>query len=504
MILSGKVITDIKSNNLSVPPPALLQLPETVLQFGTGVLLRGLPDYYIDKANKSGTYGGRIVIVKSTGKGEIDAFEKQDGLYTHCIKGISNGEVLEKNIVNGAVSRVLSASHQWKEILDFAANPALELIISNTTEVGLVLLTNDDVNATPPVSFPAKLLALLRHRYEVFNGDINKGLVIVPTELITDNGKLLKQIVLELAKQNQLDAALIDWLDKANDFCSSLVDRIVPGKLSTAMRQEIVHAYGYTDELGIMSEPYSLWAIETTSNKAKHALRFSAADESMIITADINKYRELKLRLLNGTHTFSCGVACLAGFETVKQGMADATMGTFVKEIMMNEIAPCVVKETISQQEAKAFANKVVERFQNPFLEHKWISITLNYTQKMKQRNVALLIKHYEKEGTVPPLMALGFAAYLLFMKCELGDNNAYFTTINGIKHPVQDEAAAYFAEIWKSNDAKSVVTTALSNTKLWDTDLTQLPGFETAVLNNLESIMQNGMLKAMQSIITA
>ncbi len=504
MILSGKTIAAIKSNTISIPSLANLQLPETVLQFGTGVLLRGLPDYYIDKANKAGTYNGRVVIVKSTGKGEIDAFEKQEGLYTHCIKGIENGEVLEKNIINAAVSRVLSANHHWQEILDFAANPALELIISNTTEVGLVLLNNDDVNAVPPVSFPGKLLALLRHRYQVFNGDSNKGLVIVPTELITDNGKLLKQIVLELAKQNQLDAAFIDWLDKANDFCSSLVDRIVPGKLSTAMQQEIEQTYGYTDELGIMSEPYSLWAIETTSEKAKKALRFSAADESLVITHDITKYKELKLRLLNGTHTFSCGVACLAGFETVKQGMADATMGSFVKQIMMNEIAPCVVSETITEQEAMTFASKVVERFQNPFLEHKWISITLNYTQKMKQRNAALLLKHYEKKGTVPPLMALGFAAYLLFMKCELGDNNAYFNTINGIKHTVQDEAAAYFAEIWKNNDAKSVVTAALSNTKLWDADLTQLPGFENAVLKNLESIIQNGMLKTMQSFVAA
>lgn len=504
MILSGKTVASIESKNISIPSHENFQSPETVLQFGTGVLLRGLPDYYIDKANKTGDYNGRVVIIKSTGKGEIDAFEKQEGLYTHCIRGIENGEVLEKNIINGAVSRVLSASHHWQQVLDCAANPALELIISNTTEVGLVLLNNDDVNAAPPVSFPAKLLALLRHRYQVFNGDINKGLVIVPTELITDNGKLLNQIVLELAKQNQLDAAFIEWLDKANEFCSSLVDRIVPGRLSTVMQQEIEQAYGYTDELGIMSEPYSLWAIETTSDKAKHALRFSAADESLVITGDINKYKELKLRLLNGTHTFSCGVACLAGFETVKQGMAESTMGNFVKQIMMNEIAPCVVSETISQQEAITFANKVVERFQNPFLEHKWISITLNYTQKMKQRNGALLLRHYEKNGTVPQLMALGFAAYLLFMKCEPGDNNAYFTIINGTMYTVQDEAAAYFAEIWKSNDVKTVVTTALSNTKLWDADLTQLPGFENAVLNNLESIIQNGLLKTLQSFVAA
>lgn len=504
MILSGKTIASIESKNISIPSHENFQSPETVLQFGTGVLLRGLPDYYIDKANKTGVYNGRVGVIKSTGKGEIDSFLIQDGLYTHCIKGIQNERLKEEYIINSSITQVISAIDDWEVVLQMAANPVLELIVSNTTEAGLVLVNGDNINSLPPVSFPGKLLSFLYERYQVFRGDFDKGLVIVPTELITDNGKLLKQIVLELAKQNQLDAAFIDWLDQANDFCSSLVDRIVPGKLSTAMQQEIEQTYGYTDELGIMSEPYSLWAIEATSEKAKHALRFSAADESMIITADINKYRELKLRLLNGTHTFSCGVACLAGFETVKQGMADDTMGNFVKQIMMNEIAPCVVNETISQKEALAFANKVVERFQNPFLEHKWISITLNYTQKMKQRNGALLLRHYEKNGTVPQLMALGFAAYLLFMKCEPGDNNAYFTIINGTMYTVQDEAAAYFAEIWKSNDVKTVVTTALSNTKLWDADLTQFPGFENAVLNNLESIIQNGMLKTLQSFVAA
>ena len=171
MQLSKKTIKKISpKEGLVIPGEKLFTLPEKVLQFGTGVLLRGLPDYFIDKANRQGIFNGRIVIVKSTASGSVDAFDEQDGLYTLCVKGIENGNTVEENIIHSAVSRVLSAASQWNEILQCAANPDLQVIISNTTEVGIVLDINDDLNGAPPASFPAKLLAFLYKRYKIFNG----------------------------------------------------------------------------------------------------------------------------------------------------------------------------------------------------------------------------------------------------------------------------------------------------------------------------------------------
>ncbi|WP_317128494.1 tagaturonate reductase [Hymenobacter radiodurans] len=298
------------------PTAALLELPEKVLQFGTGVLLRGLPDYLIDKANRQGVFNGRIVVVKSTDGGDLTAFERQDNLYTVGIRGVEDGQTIEENVLCASISRVLSAKSQWAEVLDFAASPDLQVVISNTTEVG-IQLTADDIQQEPPHSFPGKLLAVLYARFQAFDGDVSKGLIIVPTELIPDNGSKLEAILLELAHRNGLEPEFIEWLETANTCCNSLVDRIVPGKPDAATHQALTTQLGYEDELLTMTEAYLLWAIEG-DERVKEILSFHQADKGIFIRPDINLFRELKLRLLNGTHTLSCGLAYLSGCETVR------------------------------------------------------------------------------------------------------------------------------------------------------------------------------------------
>ena len=498
MQLSKEILSTItNAPGLVVPDGQLLTLPEKVLQFGTGVLLRGLPDYFIDKANKQGVFNGRVVVVKSTSKGGTDAFEKQDGLYTLCIKGIEDSRIIEETVINASVSRVLSAAEQWADILQCAHNPEMKLVVSNTTEVGIVL-SDDDINLAPPASFPGKLLAFLYERYKAFGGSADSGLVIVPTELITNNGDTLRSIVLELAVRNKLDEGFMNWLQRANHFCNSLVDRIVPGKLPAADSKAVEEKLGYTDELMIMAEPFRLWVIQSGDEKVKEALAFARVDEGVVITPDIEKFRELKLRLLNGTHTFSCGLAVLAGFETVKEAMNDETVLAFVQRLMMLEIATAMDGTLISYNEACAFASKVLDRFRNPFLEHKWLSITMNYTSKMRMRNIPLLQQYHAKTGKAPEQMAAGFAAYLLFMKCSKGDDNRYYGEANGQPYLVEDEAAGYFAAQWALRDADTLVGTVLADKTLWGADLSEIDGLAAAIKENIKRIQNDGALSAM------
>ncbi len=472
---------------LIIPAKELFDLPEKVLQFGTGVLLRGLPDYFIDKANRQGVFNGRIVVVKSTASGGADAFDQQDGLYTLCVRGVEQGVQVEENIINAAVSRVISAKTDWEKILACAADANIQLVISNTTEVGITLV-KEDIHATPPESFPAKLLAVLYKRYQVFNGDKDKGMVIVPTELITDNGKKLKAIVLELAAFNKLDDAFITWLNTANHFCNSLVDRIVPGKLPADQQAAVETAVGYTDELMIMSEVYRLWAIETDSDKVKEVLSFSKADSGMVLTKDITKYKELKLRLLNGSHTFTCALAILQGFKTVKEAMKDKSFSSFIKDLMIQEIVPAITAKDLSTEEATAFAQNVLDRYSNPYLEHLWMSISVQYTSKMRMRNVPLLKWYTEKTGKLPAKMAEGFAAYLIFMRSTAAPNGNFEGEINGKQYIVNDQYAADLSQKWQDNEGEELVKIVLADNALWETNLNTIPGLAALISNRLLS----------------
>ncbi len=485
------------SANCTKPTDAMLALPEKVLQFGTGVLLRGLIDDFIDKANRQGIFNGRVVVVKSTSTGGTDAFEQQDGLFTQLIKGIDNGNKVDAVIINSSISRVLAASEQWAEILAFATSPDLQVITSNTTEVGISLLADDDVNAAPPKSFPGKLLAVLLKRYQTFNGSAESGVVIVPTELVVDNGTKLKAIVKQLAINNKLDEGFMNWLETANDFCNSLVDRIVPGKPSAADKATAEATLGYTDDLMIMSECYRLWAIETSSQRSKDLLSFSKADEEgVVIVSDINKFRELKLRLLNGSHTFSCGLAVVGGFVTVKEAMADDAFVGFITNMANNEISPAILYSEITLEEARAFAGKVLDRYRNPFIEHLWISISAQYSAKMKMRCIPILQKHAAANTTAPTHMALGFAAYLLFMKSTLVDGK-YIGSLKGKAYTITDDAASVLNKHWTNSNLADVVQTALSDISLWDIDLTSLNDFSQAVLTQLTFLVNEGFTAA-------
>ncbi len=491
MLLSKFNLKNIDSGKSAVADEALFDLPEKVLQFGTGVLLRGLPDYFIDKANKAGIFNGRIVVVKSTDGGDATAFDKQDGLYTICLRGVEDGNKVEDNIICSSISRVLSAKSEWNEILECAHNPQMTLIISNTTEVGIELV-QDDIQRYPPVSFPGKLLSFLYERYKAFAGSKQSGMVIIPTELIVDNGEKLESIVTELAHLNGLEENFIDWLETSNSFCNSLVDRIVPGKPDKDLQTNIEKEIGYTDDLMLMTEIYRLWAIEGNTEIAE-VLSFAKADKGVVIADDINLFRELKLRLLNGTHTLSCGVAFLSGLETVKAAMDDELLNHFIQILMNTEIASSIpYKATTAQKEE--FAVNCLDRFRNPFIEHQWLSITVQYSSKMKMRVVPVLLQYYSLYNKVPENMATGFAAYIYFMKVVKEENGNYYGRFNGKYYPINDDKAFYFFEKWQNIQPALIATSVLRDVSLWGYDLATLPGFADAVQEKLNEIEETGM----------
>ncbi|QNF33649.1 tagaturonate reductase [Adhaeribacter swui] len=500
MLLNQENLKNIITSQVQVPKPETLHLPEKVLQFGTGVLLRGLPDYFIHQANQAGIFNGRVVVVKSTDRGDTVAFDEQDNLYTICVRGIENGQTVEENIICSAISRVVSAGSQWPEILKFAASSDLSVIISNTTEVGIQLV-KDNIQGQPPVSFPGKLLAVLWARYQAFAGDPSKGLVIVPTELIPDNGSKLKEIVYQLAEEQVTEPGFLDWLNTSTIFCNTLVDRIVPGKPDPEKLAGLEQELGYHDELLTMSEVYRLWAI-AGDEKVQQVLSFAPVDAGVIIAPDIDIYRELKLRLLNGTHTLSCGVAFLAGLETVKQAMAHELVAGFIGGLMQNEIAPAI-PYLIEPRVALDFATKVLDRFRNPHLEHQWLSITMNYTAKLKMRVIPVLLKYYERFNQVPEQIAFGFAAYLHFMRATRVENNKYYGKLAEEEYLINDDQAALLQEYWQQETPAAVTRNVLQNPELWGIDLTTLPGFAAAVTNYLIQIEEKGVEAVLQQVVS-
>jgi tagaturonate reductase len=451
-----------KKLNSSIP-----NLSEKVLQFGTGILLRGLPDFFIDKANKQGIFNGKIVVVKST-SGSAEDFLVQDGLFTTCVRGIENGEVLSENIVNEAISRVISANDSWEKVLEVAQSDDLEVIISNTTEVGIQYV-EESIFATPPSSFPAKLTAILHQR---FLANLSKEVVIIPTELIPNNGALLKEIVFRLIVFNKLSEDFKSWVLENIIFCNSLVDRIV-----TQITPEIKESLPYQDHLAIQTEPYRLWAIEG-NEQVKAILSFSQVDSGVIISENIDYYRERKLRLLNGTHTISVCKGYLKGLNTVYECMQDAEMHNFIQRVMLEEIIPTVLAQKypmpVSEEEVSKYAYEILDRFRNPYTAHFLLSITLQATSKMKMRNIPTILRYKGLFGKKPPFMMEGFDAYTLFMKVVKEENGKYFGRRGEEFYLIQDDFASYFAQKWgnSTTETSSYIDEVKNDIVLWGVKL--------------------------------
>lgn len=474
------------------PPAELLVLPEKAVQFGTGAFLRGFVDFFLDEANRRGVFDGRVVAIGSTASGRDVALNEQDGLYTLLVEGIENGAEFSERRVIASVSRALSAQRDWDAILALAHTPSLELVFSNTTEVGIAIEESDRIAAAPPPSFPAKLTRFLLERARAFDFADTAGVVVLPCELIERNGERLRELVLALAGRWRLEPAFAEWIERAVPFCNTLVDRIVPGRPNEAQRDALGEALPYRDDLTIVAEPYRLFAVEAPP-ALRGRLRFADADPGIVLTDDVTPYRERKVRILNGGHTLIAALGLLVGCQTVREAVDHKSIGPYLRSLLFDEIVP-----SLTVPNGEAFARDVLDRFANPFLRHALIDITLQQTAKMRVRVVPSIVRGMERSGSVPSL-AFGFAAYLLFVR----------ESLRGLRVGTDGEGEAVRAA-WRavSDDSdgtlRRMVRDVCADRALWEQDLARLPGFVDLAAEDLIRMARLGVARALESHVAA
>ena len=478
---------------VDVPSEALLELPERAVQFGTGALLRGFVDDFVHGANVRGTFNGRIVAIASTGSARDRALRDQDGLYTLVVEGIERGQPMRECRIISSVSRAISAADEWNAVLELARQPLLEFVFSNTTEVGIVADEDSGAEDAPPKSFPAKLTRFLFERANAFEYAADRGLTVIPCELIENNGARLKEIVVGIARRWDLGTTFLEWLDNSVPFCNTLVDRIVPGAPRDADVARLNTLLGYEDALLTTCEPYRLFAIE--GDEALRAKLTWATDPGILVASDIAPYRKRKVHLLNGAHTLLVPVALSMGCQTVRDAMTHPSIGRFVRGAMLDEIAPFLDVEG-----AEEFAEAVLDRFRNPHIRHALIDITLQATMKTRVRVVPSIQRFAERTGSVPQSLAFGFAAFLNLLQGSLQASRRE----RGLPVPADDQAAPLHA-LWKvfpdgaSAPVSELVFEACRNRELWGADLTSIEGFAETVADHLSRVRERGMASALE-----
>jgi tagaturonate reductase len=468
--------------------------PEKVLQFGEGNFLRGFVDWQIDVMNKNGHFNGSVVVVQPRGQEKIAKLNAQDGLYTLYLQGMKEGKAVKEHSIITSISRGLNLFTQYDQYLDLAANPELRFIFSNTTEAGIAFDENDCLDDRPQKSFPAKLTAFLYQRYNAFQGDKEKGLIIIPCELIDRNGEILKEIVLKYAELWNLGAEFATWIQEGNTFCNSLVDRIVPGYPRDTI-EEITEELGYKDNLVVVGEQFHLLVIEGPQ-WIREEFPAHLAGLNTLVVDDLTPYRTRKVRILNGAHTAMMPVSYLYGLDTVAEAIQHEVAGQFVKELIYDEIIPTL---DLPNDELYSFADAVLDRFMNPFMQHFLLSISLNSMSKFKTRNLPSLIEYSNRKQELPKKLVFSLAALISFYKGKRGEET--------IKLADDQDVLDLFSEQWSQyngtfDSVKAIVTSVLGYEKVWEIDLNQVPGLTAAITKDVYTIETIGMKKAVESIL--
>lgn len=465
--------------------------PERILQIGEGNFMRGFIDWQIHKLNEGTDFKGSAVVVPPR-RGSIETLNEQDGLYTLYLEGFQEGREIRESTVITALSRGISSYEHYDEFMAVADQPDLRFVFSNTTEAGISFMEEDRLSDRPQKSFPGKLTAFLYRRYLTFNGSEQKGLVMIPCELLDDNGDKLKEIVLRYADLWGLEKGFSEWIERANAFCNTLVDRIVPGFPKDKVA-ELEEAAGYRDSLIVTAEPYHLFVIDGP-DWLKEELPLHEAGLNAVFVDDVAPYRVRKVRILNGAHTAMTPVAYLAGLDTVREAAEDDLVGSFVKDLLTYEVIPTI---DLPEQQLAAYADEILDRFRNPFIRHQLLDISLNSFAKFKVRNLPVIMEHLNKNGKLPQRTVFALGALICFYKGKRGHSDI----------PLADdpETLSFLKMIWTDEtDAAEIARRVLGSEKLWGQNLNEWPDLAAMVAQHIEDIEQTGMTESLKKLMNS
>ena len=481
------------------PGFVLEKAPEKVMQFGEGNFLRAFVDDFFDIANEKAGWNGKAALVQPIAQGLTDLINAQEGLYTLYLRGNEKGVKVDDKRVISCVSRCLNPYQDWDKVLELARSADLEIVVSNTTEAGIVHEAESRFDQTPPVSFPAKLTRVLFERFSAGQ----KGLIILSCELIDNNGKELQKCVNQYIDDWGLNGDFKAWVNGENIFCSTLVDRIVPGRIRDAEEvKRLAEANGYDDPLTDVGEVFGFWAIEGPE-ELNDRLPFRKAGVPVIVVPDVTPYKKRKVRILNGAHTGFVPGAYLAGFDIVRDCMNNDVVRGFMNKMLHEEVIPTL---PLDRQDCENFAAAVQDRFNNPFVNHELMSITLNSTSKWRARNMPTLLDYTEQKKELPPCLTMSLAAYIALYSSdvqELNDKGLVCRRPKGNDYTLSDDRwALEFFWAHRADSAEELTHAVMTNEQMWGTDLTQVEGLEEAVVSGLKTIRNEGALEAFRKCL--
>ena len=446
------------------------------IQFGEGNFMRAFVDYCIQLLNEETDFVGKVNIVQPIEKGMIDDLKNQNGKYHVFQEGVIEGAKLRSRHLIDCIDKLINPYVEFQSYLKLAENKSLTFIFSNTTEAGIAYDINDNINDKPPNSFPAKLLMLLYHRFQKFNGDPSMILHIIPCELIEKNGLKLKEILIEISDKWELGEKFKFWLN-LNKFYNTLVDRIVPGFPKNDI-DFYEKGLPFKDKLMVTCEPFFLWVIEGN----KKLLEIFPADQlkkiNLIVVDDLKVYRTRKVRILNGCHTTMVPVGLLNKTSTVSDALNNDFLKSFIKEAIFEEIIPSI---DFDEDELKNYAASVLERFSNPFIIHKLESIALNSISKFKVRVLPSILSYIKKEGKAPKNLSFAMASLIYYYGKEISQHS----------YELNDEPSniEFFKKVWETESTKRVTEETLSKSSLWGQNLAEIKLLKDKVNIALEAI---------------
>lgn len=478
-------------------------LSERFVQFGEGNFLRAFMDWMIDLGNAAGQELGRVAVVQPLPRGMGETLNAQDGLYTVLLRGVQNGEAVDTARVVQSVSRCIDPYADWQALMALARQSELRFAISNTTEAGIAYVAEDQPQDSCPESFPAKLCAFLYERFRAFDGAADKGLILLPCELIERNGDKLKDCLRRHAEAWDLPQTFRDWLDAACPHCNTLVDRIVPGYPADEA-DALAARLGYRDALIAAAEPFLFMAIEGDTRLAAE-LPLHELGLDVVWTDDMTPYRTRKVRILNGAHTVSVLAGFLAGCDTVGEMVGDPTCGAFLQQALQAEILPHL---EVPEEDKRSFAAAVLERFANPHVCHRLLTISLNSVSKYRVRVMPSLKAYHVATHQIPPALSFGLAALLAFYRGTGIEDGALLGDRGGTTYQIKDDPAvlAAFATAWSgfANDGNlhKLVYRLLADRGVWNEDLTAWDGLVETVCTHLSAIMARGCRGALDDLL--